>query len=169
MENSEIENPEIKHLTFENLNLQDLHPNHEVEVAEEEEEEIDNYAETSYLALIYDILYNGNIENSRNGRTKSLFGYNMRFSLRDGVVPLLTTKRLAWKTCFHELMWFIRGSTNNNELIEKNVHIWDANGSREFLDSRGLTENEENDLRNIGEIKGNVGEIKGNIMGFEGK
>jgi thymidylate synthase len=141
MENPETENPEIKHLTFENLNLQDLHPNFETE-----QEELGNYPESSYLSLIYNILYNGNIENSRNGRTKSLFGYNMRFSLRYGTVPLLTTKRLAWKTCFHELMWFIRGSTNNNELIEKNVHIWDANGSREFLDSRGLTENEENDL-----------------------
>ena len=43
-------------------------------------------------------------------------------------------------------MRFIRGSTNNNELIEKNVHIWDANGSREVWDSRGLTEHEENDL-----------------------
>ena len=139
MENSETENPEIKHLTFENLNLQDLHTNFETE-----QEELGNYPESSYLSLIYNILYNGNIENSRNGRTKSLFGYNMRFSLRYGTVPLLTTKRLAWKTCFHELMWFIRGSTNNNELIEKNVHIWDANGSREFLDSRGLTENEEN-------------------------
>ncbi len=144
MENSEIKKSEIKHLTFENLNLQDLHPNYEA--GEEEEEEIDNFAETNYFGLIYDILHNGNIENSRNGRTKSLFGYSLRFSLRDGVVPLLTTKRLAWKTCFHELMWFISGSTNNNELIEKNVHIWDANGSREFLDSRGLTENEENDL-----------------------
>ena len=93
MENSETENPEIKHLTFENLNLQDLHAIR----GTEEEEEVDNYPEFCYTALIYDILYNGNIENSRNGRTKSLFGYNMRFSLRYGTVPLLTTKRSASK------------------------------------------------------------------------
>lgn len=58
----------------------------------------------------------------------------------------MTTKKLAWKTCFNELMWFIKGSTDNRELREKNVHIWDDNASREFLDSRGLYTNEENDL-----------------------
>ena len=104
------------------------------------------HPENQYLDLIKHILKNGTFEDGRNGRTKSVFGYSMRYSLRDGVVPLLTTKRVAWKTCFHELIWFIRGRTNNNELIEKNVHIWDANGTREFLDSRGLTTNEENDL-----------------------
>jgi thymidylate synthase len=70
----------------------------------------------------------------------------MRFSLKDGTLPLLTTKRVAWKTCFNELMWFVRGSTNNKELIDKGVHIWDANASREFLDGRGLTSNYVNDL-----------------------
>ena len=104
------------------------------------------HPENQYLDLIKHILKNGTFEDGRNGRTKSMFGYSMRYSLRNGVVPLLTTKRVAWKTCFHELIWFIRGRTNNNELIEKNVHIWDANGTREFLDSRGLTKNEENDL-----------------------
>ena len=105
-----------------------------------------DHPENQYLNLIKYILNNGTFEDGRNGRTKSVFGYSMRFSLRDGVVPLLTTKRVAWKTCFHELIWFIRGCTDNRKLIEKNVHIWDANATREFLDSRGLTENEENDL-----------------------
>lgn len=105
-----------------------------------------DHPENQYLNLIKHILNNGTFENGRNGRTKSVFGYPMRYPLRDGVVPLLTTKRVAWKTCFHELIWFIRGCTDNRKLIEKNVHIWDANGNREFLDSRGLTQNEENDL-----------------------
>tara|TARA_B100000282_G_C31657787_1_gene456079 strand:- start:99 stop:977 length:879 start_codon:yes stop_codon:yes gene_type:complete len=105
-----------------------------------------DHPENQYLNLIKYILNNGTFEDGRNGRTKSVFGYSMRFSLRDGVVPLLTTKRVAWKTCFHELIWFIRGCTDNRKLIEKNVHIWDANATREFLDSRGLTKNEENDL-----------------------
>ena len=61
----------------------------------------------------------------------------MRFSLRDGMFPLLTTKRVFWRGMAEELLWFVRGSTNGNELAEKNVHIWDANGSREFLDNRG--------------------------------
>ena len=54
-----------------------------------------------------------------NGNTKSIFGYSMRFSLKNGTMPLLTTKKVAWKTCFNELVWFIRGSTDNKELNNK--------------------------------------------------
>lgn len=99
-----------------------------------------NTEETQYLDLIRDILENGSLEPGRNGNTISTFGKTMRFSLKDGQLPLLTTKRVAWKTCFRELMWFIRGQTDIKELQEQNVHIWDANGTREFLDSRGLTD-----------------------------
>ena len=56
---------------------------------------------------------------------------------------MLTTKRVFYRGILHELLWFIRGSTNAKELSEKNVHIWDANASREFLDKQGLTEREE--------------------------
>jgi thymidylate synthase len=62
----------------------------------------------------------------------------MRFSLKDGKIPILTTKKTAWKTCLKELLWFIRGETDNKILKKQGVHIWDANGSREFLNSRGL-------------------------------
>jgi thymidylate synthase len=102
--------------------------------------------EAQYLNAIQDIITNGTNEVSRNGNVISLFGKSMRFSLMDGQIPLLTTKRVAWKTCFEELMWFIKGSTSNKELNEKNVHIWDDNSTREFLDSRGLYEREEGDL-----------------------
>ena len=61
----------------------------------------------------------------------------MHFDLRHGTIPLLTTKRVAVKTCFKKLLWFIKGCTDN-KLIAEGVHIWDDNGSREFLDSRGL-------------------------------
>ena len=63
----------------------------------------------------------------------------MRFSLKDGQIPILTTKKTAWKTCLKELLWFIRGESDNKLLQAQGVHIWDANGSRDFLDSRGLT------------------------------
>ena len=105
-----------------------------------------DHPEQQYLQLIKDVLSKGTWEQGRNGKTVSLFGCNMRFSLKDGTIPLLTTKRVAWKTCFHELIWFVNGCTDNKKLLEKNVHIWDANSTREFLDSRGLTSNEENDL-----------------------
>jgi len=62
----------------------------------------------------------------------------MRFSLANGSIPILTTKKTDWKTCLKELLWFIRGETDTQLLKNQNVHIWDGNTSREFLDSRGL-------------------------------
>ena len=99
---------------------------------------MDNHEEQQYLNLIKNILENGTWEEGRNGKTKSIFGNMMRFSLKDGKIPILTTKKTAWKTCLKELLWFIRGDTDNKILKKQGVHIWDANGSREFLDSRGL-------------------------------
>ena len=111
-----------------------------------EEAHQDLHPEYQYLHLIHKIIKDGTLETGRNGNTYSLFGHNMRFSLADGVVPFLTTKRVAWKTCLKELLWFIRGETDNKILQENGVHIWDGNGSRNFLDSRGLTTNREGDL-----------------------
>jgi len=97
-----------------------------------------NLEEYQYLNLLENIIENGTWEEGRNGRTKSFFGSTMRFSLKDGKVPILTTKKTAWKTCLKELLWFIRGQTDNYFLNEQGVHIWDGNASRSFLDSRGL-------------------------------
>ena len=104
------------------------------------------HEEQQYLDLVRRILDTGSLEPGRNGNVYSVFGNMMRFSLRDGTIPLLTTKKLAWKTCFHELMWFLAGKTDNILLQQKGVHIWDANASRDFLDSRGLKNHEEGDL-----------------------
>ena len=94
--------------------------------------------EYQYLNLIKNILEKGFWEEGRNGKTKSIFGASMRFSLKDGKIPILTTKKTAWKTCLKELLWFIKGETDNKILKEQGVHIWNANTSREFLNSRGL-------------------------------
>ena len=104
------------------------------------------HEEYQYLNLLENILENGTWEEGRNGKTKSIFGASMRFSLKDGKIPILTTKKVAWKTCLKELLWFIRGETDNKILKEQGVHIWDANGSREFLDSRGLHQYDEDEL-----------------------
>ena len=104
------------------------------------------HEEQQYLNLIRTIIDNGTIEEGRNGKTISHFGNMMRFSLKDDTIPLLTTKKLAWRTCFKELMFFLNGQTDNKILKEKKVHIWDINGSREFLNSRGLFERYEDDL-----------------------
>ena len=102
--------------------------------------------EHQYLNLIRDIIEKGSDEKGRNGNVRVLIGTSMRFSLKDNKIPFLTTKKLAWKTCLKELLWFMRGDTNNKHLKEENVHIWDDNGSRDFLDSRGLQHLEEDDL-----------------------
>ena len=98
-----------------------------------------NHEEEQYLNLIKTILKEGTIENTRNGETMSIFGYSMRFSLKDGTVPLITTKKTAWKTCFKELLFFIRGETDNRILKEQGVNIWNANSTRSFLDEAGLS------------------------------
>ena len=104
------------------------------------------HAEYQYLHLLKQILETGDTENSRNGTTISIFGASMRFSLSGGTIPFITTKKFAWKTCIKELLWFIKGSTNGKELLEQGVKIWQGNGSRNFLDGRGLGHLEEDDL-----------------------
>lgn len=106
-----------------------------------------NSEEMQYLNLIQDILKNGVIRGDRTGTgTISKFGVQMRFSLRDNIFPMITTKRVFWRGLAEELLWFVKGTTNANELREKDIHIWDGNASREFLDSRGLNHREAGDL-----------------------
>jgi thymidylate synthase len=102
--------------------------------------------EQQYLQLIDDILREGVMETGRNGNAKTVCGAAMHFDLSNKKIPLLTTKRVAWKTCLKELLWFIKGQTDNRVLIDQNVGIWNGNASREFLDSRGLFHLDEHDL-----------------------
>lgn len=106
----------------------------------------ENKEEQQYLDLVQNIIANGTLEEGRNGNTYAIFGNSMRFSLQNGQIPILTTKKLAWKTCVKELLWFIKGSTSNDQLVEQGVHIWDGNASRNFLDDCGLTQRREGDL-----------------------
>jgi thymidylate synthase len=87
------------------------------------------HEENQYLNLIDDILSEGVKEEGRNGATLVAVGAAMHFSLNGRCVPFLTTKRLAWKTCLKELLWFIRGQTDNALLQAQGVHIWDGNAS----------------------------------------
>ncbi|XP_049626091.1 thymidylate synthase isoform X2 [Suncus etruscus] len=104
------------------------------------------HGERQYLGQVEHILRSGVRKDDRTGTgTLSVFGMQARYSLRDEF-PLLTTKRVFWKGVLEELLWFIKGSTSANELSSKGVKIWDANGSREFLDSLGFSTREEGDL-----------------------
>ena len=102
--------------------------------------------ENQYLNLIKDILDENQEFIGRNGKTLAIFGSAMHFSLENQTIPLLTSKKLAWKTCLRELLWFIKGDTSNKNLRDQNVNIWNQNGTRDFLDSRGLYNNDEDDL-----------------------
>jgi len=103
-----------------------------------------NKNEQQYLQLLRKIFDEKNIKATRNSEVFSSFGEKMVFDLREGF-PLLTSKKMGYKTILRELLWFLSGSTNNKELQEKKVHIWDQNASKEFLESRGL-DYEEGDL-----------------------
>ena len=109
---------------------------------------IDNefHEEYQYLNLIKDVINYGENEVGRNGSTRMIFGTTMEFSLKDNTIPILTSKKVAHKTCLRELLWFIKGSTDNKILQDQGVTIWNGNGSRDFLDSVGLVHYRENDL-----------------------
>lgn len=104
------------------------------------------HPEVQYLNLARQVIRNGVKTVGRNGTTYTSIGAMMRFPLNNGTIPLLTTKKLAWRSCLKELFWFMRGETDNKKLQNQNVKIWNGNASREFLDSRNLHHLEENDL-----------------------
>ncbi len=99
-----------------------------------------NQQEQNYLNLLKAILDRGSKRDDRTGvGTLSLFGSRLKFSLEDGKIPMLTTKKVFAKGAIEELLFFIRGETDTKKLEAKGVNIWKGNTSREFLDKRGLS------------------------------
>ena len=85
-----------------------------------------NNLDKQYLQLVQDILDYGVEKKDRTGTgTKSIFGYTIRHKMSDGF-PLLTTKKMAWKTMVTELLLFLRGDTNIKYLVDNDCHIWDG-------------------------------------------
>lgn len=101
--------------------------------------------ELNYLNTLKNVISNAKERHDRTGEgTISHFGCHARYDLSRSF-PLLTTKRVYWKGIVEELLWFLKGDTNAQHLIDKNVHIWDLNTTREFLDNAGLSHLKERD------------------------
>jgi thymidylate synthase len=91
-----------------------------------------NKLDKDYCNLLQDILDNGVKKETRNGGTISVFGRQIRHKMSDGF-PLLTTKKMAWKTMVTELLWFLRGDTNIKYLVDNNCHIWDGDAYQAYI------------------------------------
>ena len=94
--------------------------------------------ERQYLDLMHRIWTEGDERRDRTGvGTRSIFGAQLRFSLADGRMPLITTKRVYWKTATRELLWFLTGNTNIRPLVLQNVHIWDEWPHADYVKATG--------------------------------
>jgi thymidylate synthase len=92
-----------------------------------------NNIEHDYLKLLHDVLKNGVEKADRTGTgTKSVFGRQIRHNMSLGF-PLLTTKKMPFKTIVTELLWFLRGDTNIKYLVDNSCHIWDGDAYKNYL------------------------------------
>jgi thymidylate synthase len=99
-----------------------------------------NTLDKQYTDLLQDILDNGTRKMDRTGTgTISVFGRQIRHKMSEGF-PVLTTKKMAWKTMVTELIWFLRGDTNIKFLVDNNCHIWDGDAYKRYWDAHPDTE-----------------------------
>jgi thymidylate synthase len=91
-----------------------------------------NKLDKQYQNLLQDILDNGVVKSDRTGTgTISIFGTQIRHKMSEGF-PLLTTKKMAWKSVVTELLWFLRGDTNIKFLVDNDCHIWDGDAYKRY-------------------------------------
>jgi thymidylate synthase len=91
-----------------------------------------NNIDKAYTELLQDILDTGISKQDRTGTgTISVFGRQIRHKMSEGF-PLLTTKKMAWKTMVTELLWFLRGDTNIKYLVDNGCHIWDGDAYKNW-------------------------------------
>jgi thymidylate synthase len=95
-----------------------------------------NNLDKQYQRLLQDILDNGVTKSDRTGTgTISVFGKQIRHKMSEGF-PLLTTKKMHWKSIVTELLWFLRGETNIKFLLDYDCHIWDGDAYKRYERSR---------------------------------
>jgi len=94
-----------------------------------------NNIDQQYLTLLQDILDNGVEKKDRTETgTRSVFGRQIRHKMSDGF-PLLTTKKMHWKSIVAELLWFLKGSTDIRDLWKDDCHIWDGDCFANYIRS----------------------------------
>ena len=93
-----------------------------------------NNIDKQYQSLLQDILDNGVKKETRNGGTISVFGRQIRHKMSEGF-PLLTTKKMPWKSIVTELLWFLLGNTNIKYLVDNNCHIWDGDAFKNYVNT----------------------------------
>jgi thymidylate synthase len=94
-----------------------------------------NNIDKTYQQLLQDILNNGTQKKDRTGTgTLSVFGRQIRHKMSEGF-PLLTTKKMAWKSIVTELLWFLRGDTNIKFLLDYDCHIWDGDAYKNYTNN----------------------------------
>jgi thymidylate synthase len=99
-----------------------------------------NKLDKQYQQLLQDIIEYGVEKKDRTGTgTKSIFGYTIRHKMSDGF-PLLTTKKMAWKTMVTELLWFLRGDTNIKYLVDNDCHIWNGDAYKNYVEHQDTEE-----------------------------
>ena len=92
-----------------------------------------NNLDKQYQRLLSDIIEYGVDKKDRTGTgTKSIFGYTIRHKMSEGF-PLLTTKKMHWKSIVTELLWFLRGDTNIKFLLDYDCHIWTGDAYKRYL------------------------------------
>lgn len=101
--------------------------------------------EGGYINLLKYTL-GGEYKITRNGSVFSQFGCMIKFDNISSSFPLITTKKVFFRGIVEELLWFLKGSTDANELKDKDVNIWKGNSTRKYLDSIGLIDYEEGEL-----------------------
>ena len=91
-----------------------------------------NQLDRQYQDLLFKLIADGSVKETRNGKTISVFGQQIRHKMSEGF-PLLTTKKMYWKGIVTELLWFLRGDTNIKYLVDNDCHIWDGDAYKAYL------------------------------------
>ena len=130
-----------------------------------------NNLDKEYQLLLEYILGNGIEKKDRTGtNTLSVFGWQIRHKMSEGF-PLLTTKKMAWKSIVTELLWFLRGDTNIKFLLDYDCHIWDGDAYKNYvgkIEEYTSTLNVPNDISEFQEIMDSVGnQIKNSVLSKE--